>query len=33
VLIDPHGRVAHHWPKVKAAGHATNVRETLEALR
>jgi thioredoxin-dependent peroxiredoxin len=29
VLIDPAGRVAHHWPKVKAAGHAEKVRERL----
>ena len=29
VLIDPAGRVAHHWPTVKAAGHAEKVRERL----
>jgi peroxiredoxin Q/BCP len=29
VLIDPSGRVAHHWPKVKAEGHAEKVRERL----
>ena len=29
-LIDPQGRVAHVWPKVKVEGHA---REVLEVLR
>jgi peroxiredoxin Q/BCP len=33
VLIDPSGRVAHHWPSVKAAGHAEKVREKLAELR
>jgi thioredoxin-dependent peroxiredoxin len=33
VLIDPEGRVAHHWPKVKAAGHADAVKQKLEELR
>jgi peroxiredoxin Q/BCP len=33
VLIDPDGRVAHHWPKVKAAGHADTVREKLAELQ
>lgn len=33
VLIDPEGRVAHHWKRVRAAGHAAKVRERLEALR
>ena len=33
VLIDPKGVVAHHWAKVRAAGHAEAVREKLEALR
>jgi peroxiredoxin Q/BCP len=33
VLIDPSGKVAHHWPKVKAAGHAEQVRTTLASLR
>lgn len=33
VLIDPQGRVAQHWPNVKAAGHAEKVRETLARLR
>ena len=33
VLIDPKGKVAHHWPNVKAAGHAQEVREKLAELR
>ena len=33
VLIDPEGRIAHHWPKVKAAGHAEAVKQKLEDLR
>jgi peroxiredoxin Q/BCP len=33
VLIDPQGNVAHHWAKVKAAGHAAKVREVLEKLQ
>jgi len=33
VLIDPEGRVAHHWKRVRAAGHAAKVRERLEELR
>jgi len=33
VLIDPDGRVAFHWPKVKAAGHAAKVGEKLAELR
>jgi len=33
VLIDPAGRVAHHWPKVKAAGHADEVKRRLTELR
>jgi peroxiredoxin Q/BCP len=32
VLIDPAGRVAHHWPTVKAAGHAEQVRAKLAEL-
>ena len=31
-LIDPEGRVAHHWAKVKAAGHADYVRGKLAEL-
>lgn len=33
VLIDPEGRIAHHWPNVKADGHAAAVRERLAQLR
>lgn len=33
VLIDPAGKVAHHWPKVRAKGHADAVREKLAELR
>ena len=32
-LIDPSGKVAHHWPKVKTAGHAEQVRSTLATAR
>lgn len=33
VLIAPDGRVAHHWPKVKAEGHAEQVRAKLAELQ
>jgi peroxiredoxin Q/BCP len=33
VLIDPQGNVAFHWPNVRAAGHAEQVREKLAELR
>ncbi len=33
VLIDPEGKVAHHWRAVKAAGHAEKVKEKLEELK
>jgi len=33
VLIDPEGKIAKHWPKVSAKGHAEAVREELEAAR
>jgi peroxiredoxin Q/BCP len=33
VLVDPEGKVAHHWRKVKAKGHADFVRAKLEELR
>ena len=33
VLIDPQGKVAHHWPRVRAAGHADQVRKKLEKLQ
>ena len=32
VLIDPKGRVAYHWPTVKAAGHAEAVHTKLAEL-
>jgi len=32
VLIDPNGKVARHWKRVKAKGHADSVRKTLEEL-
>ncbi|MHC4672387.1 MAG: thioredoxin-dependent thiol peroxidase [Planctomycetota bacterium] len=32
VLICPEGKIAAHWPKVKPAGHAEQVREKLEEL-
>lgn len=32
VLIDPKGKVAKHWPNVKAKGHAAKVREALAQL-
>jgi len=31
--VDPSGKVAHHWPRVKAAGHADQVREKLKELQ
>jgi peroxiredoxin Q/BCP len=33
VLIDPEGKVAHHWPKVRAKGHADEVLEKLVELK
>jgi peroxiredoxin Q/BCP len=33
LLIDPSGKVAHHWQKVKAAGHVAQVRQKLEELQ
>ena len=33
VLIDPKGKIAHHWPKVKAEGHAEQVHSKLSELR
>jgi peroxiredoxin Q/BCP len=33
VLIDPTGKVAHHWKRVKAPGHAEQVRRKLQALQ
>ncbi|HEY0715637.1 MAG TPA: peroxiredoxin [Polyangia bacterium] len=33
VIIDPKGKVAHHWPKVSAKGHADEVQEKLKELQ
>ena len=33
VLIGPDGKVAHHWKKVRAAGHAGHVAARLTSLR
>jgi peroxiredoxin Q/BCP len=33
VLIDPTGKVAHHWKRVKAADHADYVRKKLQELK
>ncbi len=33
VLIDPAGKVAHHWSKVRAKGHADAVRQRLAELQ
>jgi peroxiredoxin Q/BCP len=33
VIIDPQGKVAHHFPRVKAEGHAEEVRAKLQELR
>jgi peroxiredoxin Q/BCP len=33
VLVDPDGKVAHVWPKVKAKGHADAVKEKLAELQ
>ena len=33
VVIAPDGRLAHHWPKVKAEGHAEQVRAKLAELQ
>ena len=33
VLIAPDGVVAHHWPKVKAEGHAAEVKAVLAELQ
>ncbi len=32
VLIDEHGKVAKHWPRVRPDGHAEQVLEALAAL-
>jgi peroxiredoxin Q/BCP len=33
VLVDPEGKIAFHWPRVKADGHARAVKEKLEELQ
>ena len=33
VIIDPEGRIAHHWMRVKSKGHAEKVRERLVQLQ
>jgi peroxiredoxin Q/BCP len=33
LLIDPDGKIAHIWPKVKAKGHAEAVKAKLEELQ
>jgi peroxiredoxin Q/BCP len=33
VIIDPDGRVAHHWARVQAKGHADGVRKKLRELQ
>jgi len=33
VIVDPAGKVAHHWKKVQAKGHAGKVREKIAELR
>jgi peroxiredoxin Q/BCP len=33
VIIDPEGKIAKHWPKVKAEGHADDVKSSLESLQ
>ncbi len=32
VIVDPGGKVAHHWRAVKAAGHAAKVKEKIAEL-
>ncbi len=33
VLIDPDGKIAYIWPKVRVKGHVAKVKETLEKLK
>lgn len=33
VIIDPVGRIAHHWKRVKSKGHAVKVQERLGQLQ
>jgi len=32
VIIDPNGKIAHHWPNVRAKGHAEKVQAKLQEL-
>ncbi len=32
-IVDPKGKIAHHWKKVKAKGHAESVRKKLTELQ
>jgi thioredoxin-dependent peroxiredoxin len=32
-VIDPNGRIAKVFPKVKVEGHVTEVQEALEAIK
>lgn len=33
VIIDPTGKIAHHWANVRADGHAAKVQQRLEELQ
>lgn len=33
VIVNPEGKIARHWARVKAAGHAEVVRQTLSELK
>jgi len=33
MIIDPEGRIAHHWPEVIPEGHAERVKDKLEELQ
>ena len=33
VIIDPEGRIAHHWKRASAKGHAAKVHQKLEELQ
>lgn len=33
VIVDPKGKIAHHWKSVKAAGHAAKVQQKLAELQ
>ena len=33
VIVDPSGKVAHHWKAVKAAGHAGHVAAKIAELK